>query len=121
MAKKKSRGARRKIAISDLTTGERLFLWRHRGSVGQRKAAEKYGVTERVYGKWERDEKTRTAPPRMPFKNRLNRIETAILVRRREGVTQAAAAQAIGVSLCWYKKMEKGLVDNTRLLNHWNV
>lgn len=97
------------IDFSELSTGERLYIWRNRKGFDQYKAAEHHGTTYRVYGKWERDEKPTTGKPKyVGLQAELTKLETCLLLRRRKGWTQRQLSVAMQRSHGWIKRLESG-------------
>lgn len=110
------------LAVSDLSPGERLFIWRHRKGVDQFEAARLKKTTYRVYGKWERDEVTIAPCPKGAVGSELTRLEKCLLLRRRAKITQRELAADMSVSTGWVKVLESGRSEyEDSLHSYWCV
>lgn len=111
-----------RLNVSELSPGERLFIWRHRKGVDQFEAAWLKKTTYRVYGKWERDENTIAACPKGTVGAELTGLEKCLLLRRRAKMTQKELAKAMSVSTGWVKVLESGRSEyEGSLHSYWCV
>lgn len=79
--------------------------------------AQRYGVTRKIYGRWERDQLEFRDPPSL---GDIDMHEEALILRRRSGKTQKEISGALGLSRHWISKMESGSVPCDRLLEGIN-
>jgi transcriptional regulator with XRE-family HTH domain len=99
-----------------LTRGETLLLKRKRRRETQAQAAERYHVTAKLYGMWERGQ--REVPFRVMWAE-LKPHERCLIRRRRERITQAAMARQLGCSRWWLNRMEQGKAPADALVSYW--
>lgn len=106
-----------------LTPSELLFVDRALRSLTQRQASKKWQTTFWSYRSWEQN------PNSVPHEVRsalayLNEQEIPkplayVVMRRREGMTQADLGQELGVSRQWVNRMELGDEEDDLLNEYW--
>ena len=104
--------------LGKLTAGERLLVARRREGLSQTQAARKHGVTRRVYGGWERDDRPGAPSVRV---GRLETHERCLLYRRRVGWTQERVARDLRCCRWWLNQMERGDAPVDELLWYWEA
>ena len=106
------------IAVSDLSIGEHLLVWRRREGYTQKQAGPVLGIGINAYQEIERqDTKCRLAV--MPHLGTLYSHEICFILRRRAGWTIPECAEQAGVSRYWYNLMEQGKASLDRLVIYW--
>lgn len=96
-----------------LSDGEKLTLLRRRKGTSQSFEAKTFGVTQAMYSLWESD--------KHPFREaQIARVvptkyEECFILRRRAGLTQVSAAQALGVPVTEIIAVERGSGASRRL------
>ncbi len=106
------------LTLKKLTRGERLVLERRRQGQTQREAAKRLNVARYTYRGWEWDEIG--GAPLTPL-GKLEPIEVAYILRRREEISLGDCAENMGVSKWWFRRMERGDVNPKRLLRYWGI
>ena len=106
--------------LGQLSAAERLLIDRRRREETQAGAAERHGVSQTRYSRWERGLEPERALPR-PRVGRLAAHERCLLYRRRAGVSQGQIAEHLGRCKMWVRQMERGEVDCTELTSYWEA
>jgi DNA-binding XRE family transcriptional regulator len=107
--------------ITELTLGDKLFLWRRRMGFSQDAVAARFEVCSSTYRLWEKDR----MKPKGKVDVRVNiedvtEPEFCALIRRKHGVTQGQLAKELDVSRQWVNYMEFGKEKHDRLVKYWN-
>lgn len=101
-----------------LSPAERLELTRRRLGLSQAEAAEKYGVPETLWVRWENGEPFQWGP--FDFANeKLSPGELCWLLRRRAGLTMSQVAKAAKVSKSTLHRIESNLGGNHQKVLDW--
>ena len=92
-----------------------------REGLGQRAAADSYGVGLYTYRNWEADDFTscQTVPEKEPAIGHLTEAESYMILRKRSGIKVSELADKIGVSRFWIHQMERGIAPIDRLREFW--
>lgn len=103
-----------------VTDGDQLLVRRMRNGETQGQAADRLGVSRRLYGEWERD---KVKPPRraVPDITIFHTHERCLLLRRKAGLTQEDVAHAIGACRYWVNQMEQGKAPVEALREYWGT
>jgi len=101
--------------LERLSGSETLLIKRRRLGEDQHSAAKRHGVSQSMYGKWERDEVDGPEVNILP----LRAHERCLLYRRRSGDTQEDVAAQMGCCRYWLNLLEKGDVPCDKLLWFW--
>jgi len=99
-----------------LTNAQRLVVTRRREGQSQTEAAKSWGVSFKMYRKWESG---KVVGPYRKIGHLLLH-ERCFLLRREAGELQKNVAKKIGVSRFWLRQMECGEVPCKRLVEYWN-
>tara|TARA_R110002167_G_scaffold143958_2_gene333640 strand:- start:2983 stop:3303 length:321 start_codon:yes stop_codon:yes gene_type:complete len=105
------------LTTSEVTNGERLLIERRRADQNQTAAATSYDVSEWQYRQCESDESDRIPAPPI---GKLRDYESAMLMRRRQGMKRTELAAELGISGWWLTRMERGQIPADRLVNYWS-
>ena len=108
------------VELLSPTPAEKLLIWRKREGLNQVQAANVKEVHVDLYRAWERGQKTKGCPV-FSLKNGIARHEACVLLRRRNKMTQAEVAKAIGVRRNWIIRMEEGKGQYERLCDFWEI
>lgn len=110
-------GRNKLLTASDLSRGEKLYLWRKRYALSQIEASVDLGVSLIAYRVMEEDGEGSNPP----FKTlgALEPTEEFVTLRRRQGWTRADLGVVMEVSAEWIRKMESGLAPMVRLEEYW--
>lgn len=100
-----------------LTHAQRLRVVRRREGLTQTEAAKSWGVSFKMYRKWESG---KVVGPYVKI-GHLQPHERCFLLRREAGELQKDIAKKIGVSRFWLRQMECGEVPCKRLVEYWNA
>ena len=103
------------LTTKDLSSSERLKVWRRRLDKTQVQAAESHGVTTWEYRLLERG--ARSAPT--VIIGSLQPHEACAVMRWRSGYSRKDIARWVGISPWWVTQMERGRIDSDRLINFW--
>lgn len=103
------------LRTADLSSAERLLVWRRREGLTQRQAARRLSVSQYRLRAWELGA---GEPPRVSL-GRLLPHESCFLLRRRSGTSLEELARQLGVTPWWLCQMEGGSAPVDRLLRHW--
>lgn len=106
-----------KINTGDLSQGERLKLYRRREGLTQDDMAEQLDMTLYAYRRVE-DEVVVFNDFRPPL-GALAQREQCYVLRLRRGWSLADAAENMGISRWWLRRMERGDAPVNRLWNFW--
>lgn len=106
------------LAVSELSLGEHLLIWRRREGLTQRGAGARFGLTRKAYGELEREEGQAKSIEK-PHLGELFSYEKCFIFRRRSGWTISACADQAGISRYWFNLMELGKASPERLVNYW--
>ncbi len=106
------------IAVSALSLGEHLLIWRKRNGLTQPEAAAFLGMSRKKYEALERED-TVCKLKTMPALDELNNHEVCLILRRRSSWTIPQCAEQAGVSRYWYNLMEQGKAPCDRLIEYW--
>lgn len=101
----------------ELTSGEKLFLWRRRKGMSQNQAAKHFKMSRRQYLKMEFDQ----APSPTITLGQLTPQEKCIMYRRHSGMTQLEVAEELKVTRLWVNHMENGKGSIDTLLWYWEA
>lgn len=93
----------------DLSAAERLYLDRIRRGEDATEAAQRHGVTRKVYERWEMG--ADSAPLLRAPKRDVALTEAFVLLRRRSKYSQAALAAVVGRSRAWVNAVECGRAE----------
>lgn len=111
-----------------LKNHERLIIDRRRRGENQTQAAKRWAVSQAVYSLWERNKHNHIPHVTELFQKEpaddfgeLFKHEIAFIKRRREGLMQWEAANRLGCSEEWYKRMERGEVNGKSLFEYWGI
>ncbi len=104
------------VKTSGLERGERLLVDRRRRSESQVDAAARFDVSLYHYRGWETG--IRRCPHELAI-GLLESFEQCFIMRRRSGLRMGRIASKIGVSRWWVCQMERGEVDDRRLVSFW--
>lgn len=106
------------MTATQLTKGERIFIWRRRKKLNQKQAGEELGLKRHEIFRIEKGLKVRCGIPVQPLGN-LKPLEICVLKRRRAKMTQTELGKKIGCSRWWVNQMELGLEDSGKLVKFW--
>jgi transcriptional regulator with XRE-family HTH domain len=110
-----------------ISAAEQLLIWRKRANLNQREMAKRFGVSRNRYSQFENYNLNMLEEPTLLFDLKeyavgpLRANERCLLYRRRCGVNQRQVANHIGLSRLWVNRMERGIVDCSRLIEYWEV
>ena len=107
------------LRLTDLTPGERFWLWRRRTGTHSYDASVIYGVSTKLITAWERDRRTDVPEVNLPG-GELTCGEQATILRRRAKVSIKSAAVQLGVSHVSLIRMERDEIDATKAMEFWN-
>lgn len=105
------------LDASDLTRGEKLYLFRKRLGYTQVQRSVDLGVGFAEYRAMELDE----AHARGPYVTlrSIEEREVYTILRRRAGMTKGELAEVMGISAEWIRQMELGQAPIKRLQEYW--
>ena len=104
-----------RLRVSELTGGEKLYIYRTREGKTQFEKAVELGMCMAQYRSMELDH-TRAVYVSL---GKLEEHEAFTLLRRRKGLTKVELAERIGVSSYWLGQMEAGTAPIDRLRRFW--
>lgn len=107
------------LHASDLTRGEKLYLYRNRIGFSQEQRCVDLGVGFAEYRAMEVDSET-TKPPYISI-GAMEPRESYMIFRRRAGMTKGEVAEAVGCSVEWLRQMEQGRAPIRRLEEYWKA
>jgi DNA-binding XRE family transcriptional regulator len=109
------------MLTSELTAGERLYIYRRRCEYTQAEMAEEHGISCKTYRDWETGVKSPPKDVKSPIGN-LKNHEVATTLRRRKGINQPDLAEEIGVCTWWLCQMETGRAPmSDALIEYWGL
>lgn len=103
--------------LERLTSGERLLIDRRRRGEVQSTAADRFGVSPSMYGKWERNLVAGVGA--LVRVDSLEAHERCLLYRRRTGKHQWEVARHLGRCRLWINRMERGDAPCDELIDYW--
>jgi DNA-binding XRE family transcriptional regulator len=106
--------------LERLTGPERLLVERRRRGETQAEAAERHGVSQTRYSRWERGLEADGALPTVRVGG-LRPHERCLLYRRRAGRSQWQVARDLQRCKMWVRQMERGEVDCSELIGYWEA
>lgn len=93
----------------DLTTGEAWLVYRRREGLSIAKAAKELGLSDYEARQLDHDRDAELAASvEIPLDGVLSIAEEFLVDCRREGVSQADAAAAMGITVQWLRRIVKG-------------
>ena len=106
-----------------LSTSERLLVYRLRKGLSQRDMATKVKIPYRHYLSVEKGflPENQKFPAYVTNVSKLSNLEECILLRRRAGLSQLELGKKLGVSRQWVNEMENGKQEAERLLEYWRT
>lgn len=109
---------KRKRAITNLTNGETLYIYRLRKKWNQTKMAKALNMDIKTYRNCESARSK--SGPKKPIK-KLTLGEWCILQRRKNKIFQAAIAKQMNYCIFWIRQMERDLIDPSQLVEYWET
>jgi transcriptional regulator with XRE-family HTH domain len=109
----------KRLTASDLTRGEKLYIYRLRLKFTQIQMAVEHDVCLSEYRGMEFDEEGVTCP--YVSVGKLQLFEVCATIRRRKGINKAELAKRLRVTAYWLGRMESGTAPIARLANHWEA
>jgi DNA-binding XRE family transcriptional regulator len=106
-----------------LSTSEKLLIYRLRKGLSQKEMAEKVKIPYRHYLSVEKGflPENKKFPAYVMNIAKLSNLEECIILRKRSKLSQLELGKELGVSRQWVNEMEKGKQDAERLLEFWRT